>query len=51
MLTPAELKTIPIFSCLSDANLLWLWLSHQAADVHLEAGDYLIHEGEPAPFL
>ena len=49
MLTSSELKKIPIFSCLNDANLLWL--SQQAADLHLEPGEYLIHEGEPTPFF
>jgi thioredoxin reductase (NADPH) len=27
------------------------WLSQQAADLHLEPGEYLIHEGEPTPFF
>jgi thioredoxin reductase (NADPH) len=45
MLTSAELKMIPVFGCLDDENLLWL--SQQAADVHLKPGEYLIHEGEP----
>ena len=45
MLTSSELKKIPIFSCLNDANLEWL--SQQTADIHLEPGEYLIHEGEP----
>ena len=49
MLTSSELKKIPIFSCLNDANLTWL--SQQAADLHLEPGEYLIHEGEPTPFF
>ena len=49
LLTSLELKKIPIFSCLNDANLMWL--SEQAADLHLEPGEYLIHEGEPTPFL
>jgi thioredoxin reductase (NADPH) len=49
MLTSSELKKIPIFSRLNDANLLWL--SQQAADLHLEPGEYLIHEGEPTPFF
>jgi thioredoxin reductase (NADPH) len=49
MLTSSELKKIPIFSCLNDANLMWL--SQQAADLHLEPGEYHIHEGEPTPFL
>ena len=49
MMTSSELKKIPIFSCLNDANLKWL--SQQAADLHLEPGEYLIHEGEPTPFF
>jgi thioredoxin reductase (NADPH) len=49
MLTSSELKKLPIFSCLNDANLLWL--SQQTADIHLEPGEYLIHEGEPTPFF
>ena len=49
MLTSSELKKIPIFACLNDENLMWL--SQQAADLHLEPGEYLIHEGEPTPFF
>src|SRR6202162_2780866 len=49
MLTSSELKKIPIFACLNDAGLVWL--SQQAADLHLEPGEYLIHEGEPTPFF
>jgi thioredoxin reductase (NADPH) len=49
VLTSPELKKIPIFSCLNDADLMWL--SQQAADLHLEPGEYLIHEGEPTPFF
>jgi len=49
MLTPLDLKKIPIFSCLNEADLSWL--SQQAADLHLEPGEYLIHEGEPTPFF
>ena len=41
MLTSSELRKIPIFSCLNDTNLMWL--SQQAADLHLEPGEYLIH--------
>ena len=37
MLTSSELKKIPIFSCLNDANLMWL--SQQAAVLHLEPGE------------
>ena len=39
MLALAELKKIPILACLNDANLAWL--SQQAADIHLEPGEYL----------
>src|ERR1700761_5175042 len=49
MLTTFELKKIAVFSCLDDANLVWL--SQQVADLHLEPGEYLIHEGEPTPFF
>jgi thioredoxin reductase (NADPH) len=49
MLTLSELKEISVFACLNDANLMWL--SQQAADLHLEPGEYLIHEGEPTPFF
>lgn len=49
MLTCPELKKIPIFSCLDDTDLLWL--SQEAADLHLEPGEYLIHEGESTPFF
>jgi hypothetical protein len=43
MLKSAELKETQIFSCLNEAELLWL--SQHTADVHLEPGDYLIHGG------
>jgi thioredoxin reductase (NADPH) len=49
MLTSADLKKIPVFGCLDGENLLWL--SQQAADVHLKPGEYLIHEGEPTSFF
>ena len=49
MLTCSELKKIPVFACLNDVNLVWL--SQQAADLYLEPGEYLIHEGEPTPFF
>ena len=49
MLTSSELKKIPIFACLNDASLVWL--TQQAANLHLEPGEYLIHEGEPTPFF
>ncbi len=49
MLTPEELKQTKIFSCLDEQDLQWLSL--QAAHLHLEPGEYLIHEGEPASFF
>jgi thioredoxin reductase (NADPH) len=49
MLRSAELKETQIFSCLKEADLLWL--SQHTADVHLEPGEYLIHEGEPSSFF
>jgi thioredoxin reductase (NADPH) len=49
MPTSLELKKIPIFACLNDASLVWL--SQRAADLHLEPGEHLIHEGEPTPFF
>lgn len=49
MLATVELKRLKIFSCLSEQDLHWL--SMQIADVHLEAGEYLIHEGEPTSFF
>lgn len=49
MLTSSELKKIPVFACLNDEHLVWL--SQQAADLSLEPGEYLIHEGEPTPFF
>jgi hypothetical protein len=48
MLTSSELNKISVFACLNDANLMWL--SQQGADLHLEPGEYLIHEGEPILF-
>ena len=42
-------EKVPVFACLNDVNLVWL--SQQAADLYLEPGEYLIHEGEPTPFF
>jgi hypothetical protein len=49
MLRSADLKETQIFSCLKEADLLWL--SQHTADLHLEPGEYLIHEGEPRSFF
>ena len=45
MLTPDELAAIPIFSTLSPvalADVAWA-----AADIHLNAGEYAVYEGDP----
>src|ERR1700674_5457741 len=49
MLTSSELHESPTFPCRHHASLVWL--TQQAADLHLEPGEYLIHEGEPTPFF
>ena len=49
MLAMRELKEVKIFSCLGEQDLQWL--SEQIADLHLEPGEYLIHEGEPTSFF
>ncbi len=49
MLTPDELKTVEIFSCLGAEDLDWL--SRHAADLSVDAGEFLIHEGEATPFF
>ncbi len=50
MLTNAELAAIPFFSSLSDAALSDL--GRGAADIHLNTGEYAVHEGEePALYV
>ncbi len=50
MLTTDELAAIPLFSALHDADLADL--GADAADIHLNAGEYAVHEGdEPALFV
>jgi len=46
MLTPDELAAIPIFSTLSPVALADI--ERAAADIHLNAGEYAVYEGEPA---
>ena len=46
MLTPDELAAIPIFSTLSPVALEDV--ARAAADIHLNAGEYAVYEGEPA---
>ena len=45
MLTPDELAAIPIFSTLSPVALADV--ARAAADIHLNAGEYAVYEGEP----
>ncbi len=45
MLTPDELAAIPIFSTLSPGALADV--ARAAADIHLNAGEYAVYEGEP----
>ena len=45
MLTPDELAAIPIFSTLSPGALADA--ARAAADIHLNAGEYAVYEGEP----
>ncbi len=49
MISPAELQTIPIFACLTEAERQRF--AERAADVRLEAGEWLIREGEVASFF
>lgn len=50
MLSVAELSAIPLFSTLSEAALTNL--AHGAADIHLNTGEFAVHEGEePALFV
>lgn len=44
MLTVEELASVAIFSSLSPAELDQL--AKRAADIHLAAGEYVVHEGE-----
>ena len=46
MLTPDELASIPIFSTLSPVALADV--GRAAADIHLNAREYAVYEGEPA---
>jgi thioredoxin reductase (NADPH) len=45
MLTPDELAAIPIFSTLSPVALADV--ARAAADIHLNAGEYAVYEGDP----
>ncbi|HZL27352.1 MAG TPA: FAD-dependent oxidoreductase [Acidobacteriaceae bacterium] len=49
MIHADDLKDIPIFACLSDTQRQRL--AQTIADVHLQEGEWLVREGEPATFL
>jgi len=49
MLTVDELRTIPLFSTLRAEDLQRI--TQAAADVHLSAGEYAVHEGEDRAFF
>jgi thioredoxin reductase (NADPH) len=49
MIAAAELQNIPIFACLDEANRQRF--ADRAADVRLQAGEWLIREGEAAYFF
>ncbi|MBE0615097.1 MAG: FAD-dependent oxidoreductase [Burkholderiales bacterium] len=44
MLTPEEVRAIPLFSTLAPAELELL--AKTSADIHLAAGEYVVHEGD-----
>lgn len=43
MLTIEEIRAVPLFSNLSDHDLERL--AHNSADLHLNAGEFAVHEG------
>jgi thioredoxin reductase (NADPH) len=49
MITAAELAQIPVFSCLDESECQRL--ARKAADIRLEAGEWLIREGEDPRFF
>lgn len=49
MLTPAEIRAIPLFAALPDDEAGAL--ASRLADIRLREGDWLIHEGEQARFF
>jgi thioredoxin reductase (NADPH) len=48
MITPAELIDVPVFAALSHAQLSRI--AARAADIHANAGEWIVHEGDPAYF-
>jgi thioredoxin reductase (NADPH) len=49
MITPQELRSIPLFAALPDDEAETL--ASRLADVHLRVGDWLLHEGEQPSFF
>jgi len=49
MISPTELQALPIFACLEEAERQRL--AERAADVRLQAGEWLIREGEMPSFF
>jgi thioredoxin reductase (NADPH) len=49
MIRPDELRGFPIFDCLNDDQREWL--SRKAADLRLDANEWLIREGEAPSFF
>jgi thioredoxin reductase (NADPH) len=49
MISPTELQTIPIFACLEEAERQRF--AERAADVRLQAGEWLVREGEMPSFF
>jgi thioredoxin reductase (NADPH) len=48
MITPNELATVPLFAVLP--HELRVRLAARAADIHANAGEWIVHEGDPAYF-
>jgi thioredoxin reductase (NADPH) len=48
MVTPAELLPVPVFAALSHAQLARI--AARAADVRVNTGEWIVHEGEPPYF-
>ena len=49
MITARELRSIPLFADLPDDEAATL--TSRVADIHLRAGEWLIHEGEQPSFF
>ena len=45
MVTPEELRAVPLFANLEEPDLEWL--CRVMADVSLSPGEYVVHDGDP----